>query len=139
MGIIQSIENEDQPKLYVEQKPEPPAAQKQGLPKVEDENAIPPDLAVPTETDEQAQQQIDRVFETYKELAQKQKQAADAQIIKSESTKASAQNAQKTSSPVGIAGILQQYQSGKDTPTHTQTLTITDPAHFSAKANKAPE
>lgn len=138
MGIIQSIENEDQPKLYVEQKPEPPATQKQGLPQVENENTIPPDLAVPTETDEAAQQQIDRVFETYKELAQKQKQAADAQIMKSEATKNSPQNAQKTSSG-GIAGILEQYQSGKDAPVHTQTLTITDPAHFSGKTNKAPE
>jgi len=127
--IIQSSEHKTKPKLYVEQKPE----QKQGLPEIENENEMPPDLAIPTETDEEAQQQIDRVFENYKALAEKQKKAAQDMPMRSEPVSKSGNLQKSTPAAGGIAGILQQYQKGKDAPVQTNSLTITDPDHYSGK------
>ena len=129
--IIQTPDNQgSQSKLYVT--PKNPVA--------ETESDDPLGLAA-RDLDEDAKEEMDRVFALYKALSAQQSAEAARQPIKTEPTsnKSGGNNMhtirpskteEPKSSPGSFASILERYQSKKASGTPTNSLDITDPKKF---------
>ena len=134
-NIIQTPDNQnDTSRLYVA-----PRTQKTSEDPAAEPPADDPLGLAGRDLDENAKEEMDRVFALYKELSKQQSEKAARKPLKTEPTKTkpdanslrtltpSKQQQTQQASPGSFAGILERYQQKKSEGTATNVLNITDP------------
>lgn len=145
--IIQTPDNQDsKSRLYVVPKGK---TGPEGATTVAPKND-PLDLAA-RNLDENAKQEMDRVFELYKALSAQQNADAAQKPLKTEPTTSqsgkdnmhtlepSGAAEKKQASPGGFAGILERYQQKKSKGPTTNSLSISDPKEFGKSGTPSEE
>lgn len=136
--IIQTPDDQrSESKLYVA--PKSRKARKDSGTKIPDDDPL--GLAM-QDLDQNAQKEIDRVFELYKALSEQQRKTAAQQPMKTESTKhndtgnlrtlepSKTQPASRQAVPGSFASILERYRQKQLNGTMANSINISDPEDF---------